>query len=209
MDMNATAFANWTSTEAMSAPVDALLNEATGGILPETKVASGQGWRPVQTLIPGDLVLTFDNGMQPLVDVRHHLVEAGTAPRAVETWPLLVQPGILGNKAPLTLLPGQVILVESDLAEEIYGDPFVAIEARELDGMDGITRIRPRERFLAVTLHFETDQAIFGAGGMMIVCAGTGDLLTDQGGDPMYPVIDSDAAQLVLSEGVLPAGAAA
>ena len=207
--MNATAHLDWEAGMAMSAPIGAHLSEATGGLLPETKVASGQGWRPVQTLMPGDLVLTFDNGMQPLVDVRHHLVEAGTAPRAVETWPLLVAPGILGNKAPLTLLPGQVILVESDLAEDLYGDPFVAIEARELDGMDGITRIRPLERFMAVTLHFETDQAVFGAGGVMIVCSGTGNLLHDQGGEAIYPVLPGDAAQLVLAEGVMPAGAAA
>lgn len=207
--MNATAHFNWGSETAMSAPIDAHLNEATGGLLPETKVASGQGWRPVQTLMPGDLVLTFDNGMQPLVDVCHHLVEAGSAPRSVETWPLLVAPGILGNKAALTLLPGQVILVESDLAEDLYGDPFVAIEARELDGMDGVTRIRPSERFMAMTLHFETDQAVFGAGGMMIVCSGTGNLLDDQGGAALYPVLTSEVAQLILSEGVMPAGAAA
>jgi len=207
--MNATAHVDWEAGTAMSAPIDAHLNEATGGLLPDTKVASGQGWRPVRTLMPGDMVLTFDNGMQPLVDVCHHLVEAGSGPRSVETWPLHVASGILGNKAPLTLLPGQVILVESDLAEDLYGDPFVAIEARELNGMEGVTRIRPRERFMAVTLHFATDQAVFGAGGMMIVCAGTGDLLNDRGGEAVYPVLPGDVAQRVLAEGVMPAGAAA
>lgn len=59
--MNATAYIDWEVSTAMSAPIDAHLNEATGGILPETKVASGQGWRPVQTLAPGDFVLTFED----------------------------------------------------------------------------------------------------------------------------------------------------
>lgn len=197
------------AAQTMTAPIDAFLNAATSGILPDTRVASAFGWRPVQALVPGDLVLTFDHGMQPLVEVRHHLVQAGTAPRDVASWPLRVSPGVLGNKAPLLLLPGQVILVESDLAEDLLGDPFVAIEARALGGLDGVTRDRPPARFIAVTLHFEADQAIFGAGGMMIVCAGNGDMLTDRGGQAAYPVLGTDAARTILAGGVLPAGAAA
>jgi len=44
---------------------------------------------------------------------------------------------------------------------------------------------------------------------MMIVCAGTGDLLNDRGGEAVYPVLPGDVAQRVLAEGVMPAGAAA
>lgn len=207
--MTATASECRVLTMAVKAPIDAHLTEMTGGILPDTKVASGNGWRPVQGLAPGDFVLTFDNGMQPVVDMRHHLVEADPAPRDIAAWPLWVAPGAVGNTAPLILLPGQVILVESDLAEGLFGDPFAAIEARALDGMEGVTRLRPREAFVAVTLHFETDQVVFGAGGVMVVCAGRGDLLADHGAEAVYPVLGRDAARRVLVEGVAPAGTAA
>lgn len=189
-------------------PIAADLGPSTAGLLTETRIATRQGWSRAVSLVPGDLVLTFDHGLQPIVATCYHLIEPGARPPAEDGWPLLVAKGALGNAAPLTLLPGQPILVESDLAEDIFGDPFIAIEARHLAGQEGVSRLRPRDRFAAVTLHFDSDQAVFGAGGVMIVCAGRADLLQARGARP-YPVIAADVADRILSDGVLPAGATA
>ncbi|WP_241525652.1 Hint domain-containing protein [Pseudophaeobacter leonis] len=40
-----------------------------GGLLAGTHVASNLGWRPVEALCAGDKVLTFDHGMQTIVEV--------------------------------------------------------------------------------------------------------------------------------------------
>ena len=114
--------------------------------------------------------------------------------------------GALGNAAPLTLLPGQQILVESDLAEDIFGDPFIA-EARHLAGQEGVSSASA-STFAAVTLHPTAIRPYgFGAGGVMIVCAGRADLLQARGARP-YPVIAADGRR-ILSDRVLPAGATA
>ena len=54
----------------MSGAYDGGLTAATHGLMAGTRVASNLGWRAVEALAPGDLVLTFDNGMQPIAEVR-------------------------------------------------------------------------------------------------------------------------------------------
>ena len=68
----------------------------TGGLVKGTRVATELGWRPVDAVAAGDLVLTFDRGMQPVVAVRRRfLADLGAA-----SWPLSVPAGALGNCAP-------------------------------------------------------------------------------------------------------------
>lgn len=187
-------------------PVDATLRKSSAGMVSGTKVATRNGWRPVERLAPGDLVLTFDNGLQPLVHVGRYSLMANPLVHSVEDWPLFVPEGALGNLAPLILTPGQVILIESDLADRMFADPFVAVPALCLDGIAGIERVRPDDRIAVTSLHFEEDQAVFGAGGAMFVCEGNGNLLS-AGVAEAYPVIDGDLAREILSEGLMPAGA--
>ena len=42
----------------------------THGLVAGTNVASNLGWRAVDALSVGDMVLTFDNAMQPIVEIR-------------------------------------------------------------------------------------------------------------------------------------------
>ena len=39
----------------------------TTGLVAGTRIATAMGWRAVEAIAVGDLVLTFDNGLQPVV----------------------------------------------------------------------------------------------------------------------------------------------
>ena len=109
------------------------------GLLPGTLVATGCGWRKIETLQPGEMVLTFDNGMQPVTRVHDLTIPHASLP-AHKAFVMRVPKGVLGNRRQIDLLPLQEIIIESDFAEARYGDPFVLIQALMLDGFDGIHR---------------------------------------------------------------------
>ncbi|GAA0293985.1 Hint domain-containing protein [Rhodovulum strictum] len=114
------------------------------GFVAGTEIATTTGWRAVEALAPGDRVLTFDHGSQPVRAVQRGFLWRGWTPCPAPLWPLLVPAGVLGNSTPLTLLAEQSVLVESDLAEDLYGDPFVLLPARYLEDALGIERVAPR-----------------------------------------------------------------
>lgn len=141
------------------------------GLIADTLVATETGWRPVQELQPGDRIVTFDNGMRPLkaahVATLHTAAER--APRQV--WPMQVPAGALGNRTAMQLMPGQSVLIESDAAEMLYGDPFSMVPASVLDGHNGITRTAPQVETVVVTLEFDEDEVVYANGMLLVHCA--------------------------------------
>lgn len=109
------------------------------GLLPGTLVATGSGWRKIEAIQPGEMVLTFDNGMQPLTHI-HDLTIPNAALPPHKAFIMVVPKGVLGNRRQIEMLPLQEIIIESDFAEERHGDPFVLIQALKLDGFNGIHR---------------------------------------------------------------------
>ena len=170
-----------------------------GGLLHGTRVATSIGWRSVEALQAGDEVLTFDHGLRPLTAVRRYRVATGGPCAPVGTWPLTVAPGVLGNLADLVLLPGQCVVIESDAAESASGDPFVAIPATILMGRVGVTASPPPATIDMVTLHFAQDQIVFGAGGALFLCEGSGDLLDRAAGGATYTVACAAEAEALLA----------
>lgn len=183
------------------------LTPHTAGLTASTKVATEIGWRPVTALCEGDRVLTFDNGLQPLREVIRHRVCTADARRDPLAWPLAVPADALGNLSQLVVMPGQSVLVESDLAESLMGDPFALIEALHLEGVNGIARAVPPYDLEIVTLHFDDDQIVFGAGGALFLCEGPGSL-TDEPGVAPYRVLSEQEAAFVVQAGLMPGGTA-
>ena len=144
--------------------------QMAGGLIAGTLVATELGWQPIEDLRTGDRVVTFDNGMRPLRAVRiSTLWTAETeAPRSV--WPLLVPVRALGNRTEMTLMPEQAVLIESDEAEAMYGDPFMLVSAGVLDGYKGITRVPPQREVTVVTLEFEGDEVVYANGTLLVHC---------------------------------------
>lgn len=181
--------------------------EVAAGIAVGTMVATDMGWRPVDSLTEGDRVMTFDGGLQPITAIRRGLNGACADECPRSTWPLLVPHGVLGNKRPLTLMPEQSVLVESDTAEDIYGDPFVLVPAATLVGLMGIRRVAPDAPQEAVMLGFENDEIVYVNGSALVFCpaqmaGGTLSLdqLDDIGGLSQYSVLSFMEARAVVGD---------
>ena len=147
------------------------------GLTAGTKVASAMGWRKVEALTEGDKVLTFDAGMQPIRKISRLTLWNGDDPCPDRFWPLAVPAGALGNRDPMHLLPNQSVMIESDAAEEAYGDPFTLIPAAALEGVNDIRRCAPDAGFEVFIPHFESDQVVFGNSGALFFCPSARDLL--------------------------------
>ncbi len=179
------------------------------GLFGSTRVATTHGWRQVSSVKAGDSVLTFDHGMQKVVAVERSTLALDADVSDPSGWPMYVPAGALGNLSDFIVMPGQSVLVESDLAEDLMGDPFALIRAEDLDSVRGISRVAPSERVDVMTLQFENDEVVFGAGGALFLCAAGGCMIEAamRGADTPYRTLSSDEAGLVLSHEIMPAGA--
>lgn len=149
------------------------------GLLAGTMVATEFGWQPVEDLQTGDRVVTFDNGMQRLkaVQIAKLWTAEGQAPRGV--WPLEIPQRALGNRTAMRLLPEQTVLIESDEAEQLFGDAFSMVAAGTLDGYKGITRVPPQREMTVVTLVFDSEEVVYVNGTLLAHCPAPGANLLD------------------------------
>ena len=151
---------------------------ALSGIVAGTRVATAVGWRNVEDLEAGDAVLTFDSGLKTVQNIKRKALWDGNGACPSRFQPLHVPRGAIGNREEMLLLPRQGVLVESDIAEEELGDPFVLIRAEALDGVCGIARRRPIFAPEVFVLEFEEDQVIFASSGALCVCPAAGDMFS-------------------------------
>ncbi|KIC14428.1 MULTISPECIES: Hint domain-containing protein [unclassified Leisingera] len=187
-----------------------------GGFLAGTHVASNLGWRPVEALTPGDKVLTFDHGMQTVVELQREVMIPAEGDLEPARCPLFVPRDALMNRVPMWLMPDQGVLLESELVEDAQGDPFAIVPACALEGYRGIRRMHPGAQLELVMPRFAEDQVIYLEAGMLGYSAAPANLMcgrvfSEQGA---YRVLNPDEARgLVLSmmaeEEYWPAGAAA
>jgi hypothetical protein len=154
----------------VSGAYDSGLSLQTHGLMAGTRVASNLGWRAIEALAVGDSVLTFDHGMQQIVEVRRQTFWVDAPDTNPASWPVVVPVGALDNREEMTLLADQGVLVESDAAAEIYGDPFTVVPAHTLEGVRGITRTAPMQQVELIAVYFATEQVIYAEGGALIHC---------------------------------------
>ncbi|SHJ36381.1 Hint domain-containing protein [Palleronia salina] len=166
------------------------------GIIAGTRVATTIGWRPIEEVKPGDRVLTFDGGLQEVARVEHSKLwsKAKACPR--KQWPLSVPVEALGNQTPMQLLPEQPVMLESDAAEDIFGDPFTLMAAEALEGFRGIRRELPDASTEIVTLYFETEQLVFANIGALFLCPADTSLSAgdDEGTSETYSLLPIERA---------------
>ncbi len=190
--------ATWTKTARRG---DVHLSEQTTGMIAGTKVATRLGWRPVEAIAAGDDVLTFDGGLQRVVSVRRLVVWSDGAAMDHDLWPLLVPAGALGNREEMRIMPHQSVLVESDTAEQVFGDPFAMIPAAALDGFRGISRCVPADRIEVITLQFAQDEIVFANIGALFLCPRAVDLMDEIFAAPAlspYSVLSIEKADLLV-----------
>ncbi len=189
----------WASSERVMSGEwqDAAITRGVWGMIAGMRVATGYGWRPVEAVAAGDVVLTFDNGMQRVTGVTRQVMWAG-AVGSPEDWPLLVPEGVLGNPEPMTVLPGQAIVIESDVAETLSGEPFVTIPAAALAGFRGIQRHLTARHVDVVLLSFAEEQAIFSNCGALFLCPEPQDMLNPRLSSGAYAPVSIEVARVML-----------
>jgi Hint domain len=94
---------------------------------PGTMIETSQGAQTIETLKPGDLVLTRDNGMQPVLWIGRKLM------RAVGDFaPIRFEQGALGNDRELLVSPQHRMLIDDWRAEYFCGHTEVLAAAKHL-----------------------------------------------------------------------------
>ncbi len=153
------------------------LDAKTSGLIAGTKVATRAGWAKVETIKAGQQVLTFDGGLQTVIAVTRHVLMADN--RNIASWPLFVPAGALGNREDMTILPHQSVMIESDTAESLIGDPFAVIPGAALNGLRAISQSRPTDWVEVIQIHFAQDEIVFANIGALFLCRAKSDLMSD------------------------------
>lgn len=140
---------SWTAAEA--ACVAPLGHPAqTHACARGTRVATPRGAIPIETLVPGDLVLTRDTGFRPVLWVEEGRL-SGPAIR--------LRPGAVGNSGDLWLAAEQRILIADARAELMFDTSEVLLAAGHL--VDGVSVVRDHSVTRGVQLLLEGHQTVF------------------------------------------------
>lgn len=123
-----------------------------------TLIATQRGDVRVETLKPGDLVHTLDDGLQPLRWVGRREVQA-----VGHMAPIRFAAGSFGNRRDILLSPQHRVLVENGLAELLFGEGEVLIAAKELVN-DGTVQVCEGGTVEYVHILFDKHQIVFAEG---------------------------------------------
>ncbi|GAB4295256.1 MAG: hypothetical protein Kow0058_12900 [Roseovarius sp.] len=123
-----------------------------------TRIRTPDGDRPVETLRPGDMVLTKDDGPQPLRWIGRRRVRAeGTFA------PIRIAAGAFGSHDELWVSPLHRIVVRDPLAELLFADAEVLVAARDLVNGDSVRQVEGGEVDY-VHILFDRHQVVFSEG---------------------------------------------
>ncbi len=124
-----------------------------------TMIKTFKGEIPVEDLDVGDMVLTKDDGYQPIRWIKGRALSASELKENENLYPIRISKGALGENHPATDLYVSAqhrILVESKIAHRMFGENEVLVAAKKLlimDGVDVVTDLDEVEYF-----HFMFDQ---------------------------------------------------
>ena len=122
----------WDGVEYDGAMVSAM-DQAFVCFTAGTRIATPEGWRTVEALVPGDMVLTLDAGAQPVLWCARRR-SAGQGRQA----PLRIEPGVLGNHRAVCLSPQHRLLLGGPLVRQSFGAAGVLAPVRHLEAAAGI-----------------------------------------------------------------------
>ena len=108
---------------------------------PGTLIDTLRGRVAVEDLVPGDKVLTRDNGYQPLAWVGSRDLSDAQMARCPQAAPIRIAAGALGANLPerdLVVSPRHRMLVSGARAELMFGEREVLVTAADLLGLPGV-----------------------------------------------------------------------
>ncbi len=119
-----------------------------------TLIATAKGDRLIETLAQGDMILTRDNGYQPLSWIGSRAVAAKG-----NLAPIQFARGVLGNTQDLIVSPNHRMLIEAQAADLLFGESEVFVAAKHLLGSDGVSVKRGGE-VTYMHMLFESHQVV-------------------------------------------------
>jgi hypothetical protein len=121
-----------------------------------TLVQTPSGPQAVETLEPGDLVVTKDEGPQPVRWIGSRKVDAtGTLA------PIRIEAGAFGDHDTLSVSPQHRILITDEMAELLFGDKEVLITAKDLVNDLTVRRDTSLSEVTYVHILFDTHQVVY------------------------------------------------
>lgn len=123
-----------------------------------TMILTPDGEVPVESLQAGDLVMTHDDGPQPL-----RWIGQRTVPAIDSFAPVHIKAGTFGEHRDLLVSPQHRVLIRDSLAELLFGESEVLIAAKDLLN-DNSVRIQEGGDVTYVHLLFDRHQVIFSEG---------------------------------------------
>ena len=106
-----------------------------------TLIETDRGAVAIEDLAEGDLVLTRDNGLQPIRWLGQRMLGAADLAANDKLRPIRIRAGALGRGLPtsdLVVSPQHRVLVRSHIAQRMFGAPEVLVAAKQLCQIDGI-----------------------------------------------------------------------
>ena len=126
---------------------------------PGTRILTPAGERPIETLRAGDLVITRDDGPQPI-----RWIGCRMGPGTGKNAPVLIEPGgLLAVQRPLLVSPQHRVLVEGYRPQLIWGADEVLVAATHL--VDGLrVRSAPCTAVTYIHMVFDRHQVVYAEG---------------------------------------------
>jgi serralysin len=133
---------------------------------PGTEILTETGLRRVETLRPGDRIITRDDGVQTLAWTGQKDLGIGQLIAAPELAPITIKAGALGQGLPvrdMAVSPNHRMLIASEKSRLLFDEPEVLVAAKHLLGRPGITQHVPNAvRYFH--LMFERHQVVLSDG---------------------------------------------
>lgn len=134
---------------------------------PGTMILTDRGEVAVDDLVPGDLVVTHDNGLQPLRWVgRQHLSRARLMAQP-ELQPVRIARGAIAGAGPersMLVSPQHRVLVTGALPELLFGEAEVLVPATHLVGRADVSRALPEAGVTYIHLLFDRHEVVLSDG---------------------------------------------
>ena len=132
-----------------------------------TLITTIEGLRKVEALQAGDLVLTMDNGYQPLRWLGRRYLDVATLEANERLRPIRIKVGALGANHPdtdLIVSPQHRILLRSKVAFRMFGEHEILVSARRLTVLDGVALDWDHEPVTYFHMMFDNHEIVFANG---------------------------------------------
>ncbi|SFR44391.1 Hint domain-containing protein [Yoonia tamlensis] len=147
------------SADGQETPVDNVPCFVAG-----TLITTSTGPRPIESLEVGDLVLTKDNGLQPILWIGKRALDSIDLAFKPNLRPIRIAAGSMGAGLPkqdLLVSPQHRMLVRSEIAQRMFGTDEVLVAAKSLVAAPGVASVQTDAPVCYMHMLFDAHQVVY------------------------------------------------